>query len=393
MKVAILTDNDFGKVNGVTTTLRAVIRHAPEDVEPHVYTFADAAADTDGYTALASRGVAIPFYGEMRMYAPRLAALRQRLVADRVCAIHLTTPGPAGLAARQISRSLGLPLIGSYHTELGEYTARLSGSRRLGALMQQYMRWIYGGCQHVLVPSDVTRQHLVATGWNARRLGVWGRGVDSQCFSPARRSEALRRAWQVSDRRPAILYAGRLSREKGLGLLPELRRLLHDHHIPHRFILAGDGPMARELHAALPDAAFTGTLTHDAMGAVMASCDLFVFPSETDTAGNVVLEAQAAGLPVLVTDLGGPRENMQDRLTGYVCRAGSERDFCWRVAELLVDPDRRARMSEAARAYAVTRGWSGSLQPLFDCYRSTLRTASAQSTARVSAPPRAAAHV
>lgn len=393
MKVAILTDNDFGKVNGVTTTLRAIIRHAPDDVEPHVYTFADDAHESDGYTALASLGVPIPFYAEMRMYAPRFAALKQRLVADNICAIHLTTPGPAGMAARHISRSLGLPLIGSYHTELGQYTARLSGSARLGALMQEYMRWIYGGCQRILVPSDVTRQQLVAAGWNADRLGVWARGVDGDRFSPARRSETLRKSWQVSDRRPAILYAGRLSPEKGLGLLHGLRQLLDDHHMPHRFIMAGDGPMRRDLHTALPEAVFTGALTHDAMGEVMASCDLFVFPSETDTAGNVVLEAQAAGLPVLVTDRGGPRENMRDRLTGYVCHAGSERDFCWRVAELLVDPERRARMRESARAYAITRGWAGSLQPLFDCYRATLHTATAGSDATVSEPPRAAAHV
>ena len=141
-----LTDNDFAKVNGVTTTLRAVLAHAPSDVTPHVYTLSDDEIEETGYSALRSRGVPIPFYGEMRMYAPRLALLRERLAADRVAGIHLTTPGPAGLASRWLARTLDRPLIGSYHTELGQYAARLSGSPMLGSLMQSYMRWLYGPC-------------------------------------------------------------------------------------------------------------------------------------------------------------------------------------------------------------------------------------------------------
>ena len=145
MRIAVLTDNDFGKVNGVTTTLKALLSHAPLDVRPHIYTFAGEAAHRPGYTALRSWGLPIPFYREMRMYLPRLAELRARLAMDGVSAIHLTTPGPAGLAARRLAADLDLPLVGSYHTELGDYTARLSGSVRLGRLMQDYLRWIYGG--------------------------------------------------------------------------------------------------------------------------------------------------------------------------------------------------------------------------------------------------------
>ncbi|MBA2259593.1 MAG: glycosyltransferase, partial [Acidobacteria bacterium] len=290
------------------------------------------------------------------------------------------------------ARSLQLPLVGSYHTEFGEYTARLSGSPRLGALMHEYMRWVYGACSQLLVPSAVTRRQLEVAGWPGGRLRIWPRGVDATRFAPSRRSVELRNKWQVSDHRPAILYAGRLSREKGLQLLEGLRQLLDDHRMPHRFILAGDGPLAPDLRAMLPDAVFTGTVTHEAMGEIMASSDLFVFPSETDTAGNVVLEAQAAGLPVLVTDRGGPRENMLDRTTGYVCRAGSERDFAWRVAELLVDPARRLTVSAAARAYALTRGWPASMTPLFECYREVLNAARVQDLSSRPAP-RAPAHV
>lgn len=380
MRVAILTDNDFGKVNGVTTTLKAVLSHAPLDVRPHVYTFADEAAHRPGYTALRAWGVPIPFYRDMRMYLPQLARLRERLSADGACAIHLTTPGPAGLAARRLASELELPLVGSYHTELGDYAARLSGSARLGRLMQDYLRWIYGACERVLVPSAATARRLVSDGWRAEQLAVWSPGVDSDLFHPGRRSAALRSAWRVSDRRPAILYAGRISKEKGLSLLPQIAALLDEYCMPHRFVVCGEGPMDTGLRRGLRDAVFTGVVDHAAMGEIMASADIFLFPSDTDTAGNVVLEAQACGLPVLVSTQGGPRENMLDGQTGFVCEAGSERAYCHRAADLLVNAGRRHSLSLAARKYALTRRWAAAMAPLFASYRTALRAAAARPT-------------
>lgn len=375
MRIAIVTDNDFAKLNGVTTTLRAVLAHGPQDIRPHVYTISRDDAQQPGYTAFAGRGMPIPFYAEMRMYVPRVGAIRRRLAQDGVDAIHLTTPGPAGLAARHLAAGLGVPLVGSYHTELGAYAARLSGSPHLGRLMQQYLQWLYGACAQVLVPSVATRDHLAACGWRPGRLRVWARGVDPASFSPDRRSRAMRAGWRVSDARPAILYAGRLSKEKGLLLLPLVQQRLEASRVPHRFVICGDGPLHGELRRTLRDAVFTGAIGHEMMGEVMASSDLLLFPSDTDTAGNVVLEAQAAGLPVLVSDCGGPQENMVHRATGFVCRAGSQEDFARRAAELLVDAAKRAGMSAAARRYGLTRSWSEAMQPLFACYREVVNAA------------------
>jgi glycosyltransferase involved in cell wall biosynthesis len=370
MRVAIFTDNDFDKVNGVTTTLRSVLRHAPVDVRPRIYTFSDLEIDEPEYLALRAMGFPIPYYGEMRIYVPRMRELARRLAGDGIALIHLTTPGPAGLAARYLARRLNLPLVGSFHTQLAEYTALLSGSPRLGRLMQHYLRWIYGGCQRVLVPSADTSRRLANDGWDADRLSVWQRGVDADVFSPARRSQRLRDEWHVSDRRPAILYAGRLSHEKGLALIEPLGALLHRHGIAHRFVLVGEGPMAPELRERCPDAVFTGRLPHHDVATAMASADVFVFPSDTDTAGNVVLEAQACGLPVLVTSAGGPKENLRPGKTGFVCRSADVLDFFTRVSELVHDVGRRRAMSEAARRYAASRPWAASLEPLFSVYRS-----------------------
>jgi glycosyltransferase involved in cell wall biosynthesis len=374
MSVAIFTDNDFDKTNGVTTTLKALLRHAPSDLRVRIYTLSEVEVDEPNYFAPRSLSVPIPFYSEMQMYLPRMRAFRRQLAADGVRLLHLTTPGPTGLAARYFA-SRGLRLVGSFHTNLAEYTTLLSGSKTLGDLMDEYMRWLYGACDTVLVPSQDTLSRLAARRWTPERLSQWPRGVDTSIFTPTRRSPALRDRWRVCDRRPAVLYAGRVSREKGLDLLEPLSALLHKLRFAHRLIIVGDGPMSSELKERCPDAFFTGNLPHDEVAIAMASADVMVFPSETDTAGNVVLEAQASGLPVLVSDVGGPRENMRDGETGFVCRSGNVEDFSGRLAALLRDPARRTDMSLAARRFAGERTWPAALQPVYALYRSALTAA------------------
>lgn len=372
MRVAIFTDNDFQKVNGVTTTLSAVLRYAPPSMALRIYTADATGADRPDYLALKSVGMPIPFYREMRMYLPRLAEYRRRLVADRIDLVHLTTPGPIGLVAMHLARALGLPMVGTFHTDLAAYTQILSGSKALGTLMRRFLRWPYGRCDRVLVPSEATRQLLIGDRGIADRIGIWTRGVDTNAFSPARRSAALRAAWGVSHERPAVLYVGRVSREKGLDALPALQRRLQEHGTPHRFIIVGQGPMLDELRCTLNDAVFTGTLDRQAVATAFASADVFLFPSRTDTAGNVVLEAQASGLPVIVSDAGGPQEHMVDGVTGWVIGGVSTGAWAGRLTRLLRAPARRARMSAEARTYACGRRWETALEPLYRTYRDVL---------------------
>lgn len=372
MRVAIFTDNDFQKVNGVTTTLSAVLRYAPSSMALRVYTADAVGADRSDYLAVKSVGFPIPFYKEMRMYIPRLAEYRRRLLADRIDLIHLTTPGPLGLVAMRLARSLRLPMVGTFHTDLAAYTRILSGSAALGSLMREYMRWPYGRCDRVLVPSEATRQLLIGARGDATRIGIWTRGVNTDAFSPARRDAALRASWGVSDTRPAILYVGRVSREKGLDLLPAMQRQLRARGTPHRFVVVGQGPMLEELRRTMEDTVFTGTLDRQAITTAFASADVFLFPSRTDTAGNVVLEAQASGLPVLVSDAGGPQENMRDGVTGWVVGGVSPEAWVGRMDRLLAEPALRARMSAEARTYASGRRWETALEPLYRTYRDVL---------------------
>jgi glycosyltransferase involved in cell wall biosynthesis len=367
MRVAIFTDNDFEKVNGVTTTLRAALEHAPDDVDLRIYTCDGEGMDTREYLALASFGIGIPFYREMKVYAPPLRRFLRHAAADGIDVVHLTTPGPVGLAAVWVASRLGVPLIGSFHTDLAMYTRMLSGSMWLGDAMQAYMRWPYGRCQQVFAPSAATRDMLIQARINPSRIDIWRRGVSSELFDPARRSAALRDQWGVSDSRPALLYVGRVSKEKGLAMLQPLSRFLQYAGVAHRLIVVGDGPMRRELAAGCPGAVFTGTLSPADVATAMASADVFVFPSETDTAGNVVLEAQASRLPVLVSRTGGPSENMLDEESGFAC--ADLKQFVRRAAELLRHEARRHRFGESARRYALTRSWESALEPLYRAYQ------------------------
>ena len=374
MRVAVFTDNDFDKVNGVTTALTALVSHAPADVLPRIYTAGALSTDAPTYFALGSMPVPIPFYGEMSMYVPHARAYLRRVVGDEVDVLHLTTPGPMGLTALWIAARTGLPLVGSFHTDLEAYTALLSGSPRLGRWMGTYMRWMYGRCQTVLVPSAATRAMLLETGSNGEHIRVWTRGVDTMLFSPLRRSSLLRDRWHVSDRRPALLYVGRLSREKGLEMLPAILERLNAIGSPHRLIVAGAGPLRPWLVQRCPDAIFTGSLGREAIAEVFASADVFLFPSRTDTAGNVVLEAQAAGIPVIVSDAGGPCENMLHGLTGIVCEGSDPTRWAAVAADLLHNTAARYAMAGAARRYALTRRWDLALGNVYDAYRAALAT-------------------
>lgn len=365
--VAVFTDNDFEKVNGVTTTLKALLRWCPPDIRARIYTADAHGTDDSSYLALRSLGVGIPFYREMKMYVPRLAAYVNHARADRVGLLHLTTPGPIGLAALFVAHRLRLPMVGSFHTDLASYTSLLSGSPRLGRLMNEYLRWPYGRCARVFVPSVATATALDAARVARGKHVLWVRGVDTVAFSPDRRSAALRESWTAPADTPVVIYLGRLSREKGVLDFVAVAERLRSQRRAHKLVFVGDGPLRAELASRLPDAVCTGAVPHHAVGTYLASADVFAFPSRTDTAGNVVLEAQACGLPAVVRAEGGPRENVVPGQTAVIAAATDE--FVVAIDGLLGNPVRRAGMGNAARGYALTRDWPTALAPLFSAYR------------------------
>ena len=380
MRVAVFTDADFDRATNITTTLAALLRHAPPDVRPRIYSLSDLEVDEPEYLTLRSPVVPLPFQGVPPIHLPRLRELQKRLVADDIRVIHVTTAGPMGLAGRYLGHLTGLPLVGSFHRSPVTELSSSPSPHSIGAIhsrwhawsASRYIRWFYGDCLRVLVPSADALHRLGADGWSLDRLIVWPGGADSDTFSPVRRSDRLRNEWHVSDKRPAILCVMPAAAESGLSHVEALGSLLYRHGIAHRFIIVGEAALSGARDRC-PDAVYPGRLSHHDLATVMASADLFFLPHASMTGGLTLLEAQASGLPVLVMGEGSVREYMKPGVSGVVCRPGDIVGSAARAAELLTDAACRRGMGEAGRRYAQSRSWSVSLERVYALYRDATR--------------------
>ncbi|MCW2995479.1 MAG: glycosyltransferase, partial [Conexibacter sp.] len=305
-RVALVADG-VGAMHGVTHTLQELRHRGVPGFEVEVVS-TDAIADRR-LGAVAE--VEIPFYAGLKVGVPSLPAIVEALAEGRYDLVHLTTPGPAGVAALLIARVMDLPVLGSYHTELAAYAGLRSADPMLEAVAQGAMSMFYSQCSVVLSPSEASDAVLEDLGIPGERVGRWDRGVDLARFSPARRVAGLH-GDTIN-----VLYAGRLTREKGADLLADAFLEAHAQDPRLHLVLAGGGPEEALLRDRLgAHATFLGWLEGDALADAYASADLFLFASRTDTFGQVLLEAQASGLPVVAVAEGGPCSIVADGVTG-----------------------------------------------------------------------------
>jgi glycosyltransferase involved in cell wall biosynthesis len=285
---------------------------------------------------------------------PSLVEVLRWLDRNEIDLVVATTPGPVGLVAMLAARILGIPIVGQYHTHLPEYAARLVGDRSIGRLVEGYTSWFYGAMAEVSVPSWATRETLARQGVPVDRVRVVRRGVDTRAFHPRRRDPDFWRRRGLSGG-TTLLYAGRVSREKNVGFLAETFLRARAEGIDVELAVVGDGPWAEPMQRMLAGhpVAFTGYLHGEELATAFASADLLVFPSTTDTFGNVVLEALASGTPALVTDVGGPAEIVHHAETGTILPAGDHAAWIAEIRRLAADDDALARMRRLARMYAV----------------------------------------
>lgn len=293
-------------------------------------------------------------YESYTLYWPSLLEVVRWLDENEVDLVVLTTPGPVGLIALMAAKFLGVPTVGQYHTNVPEYAFRLIGDRTVGRMVQGYTAWFYNQMSRVAAPTYAAKEVIARGGIDPRLVQVVRRGVDAEKFHPRRREEGYWRRFGLRGDR-TLVYVGRVSVEKNLPFLVQVfKRLVDERQIDVELAIVGDGPyleaMKRELEGY--PVAFTGHLEGDALSSAFASSQLLVFPSTTDTFGNVVLESLACGTPALVSDVGGPSEIVHHEETGLVLPAGVEARWCEAIVRLLSDPPRLARMAACARGYA-----------------------------------------
>jgi len=385
-RVAILADG-IGSTHGVTRTIEEIRQRGVPGFEievvgtdPEVDQRLSAVAEID-----------VPFYPGLQIGVPSLPVAVQTLAGLNGSAydvIHVCSPGPAGIAGALVARALGLPLVGSYHTELTAYAGLRSGDQRVADAMALAVSSFYRACDVVLSPSSASDGALAAIGMPAERVLRWDRGVDTSRFDPALRQESLLPG-AIN-----VLYSGRITREKGAELLADAFLLAQARDPRLHLVLAGGGPEQERLRERLGEhATFLGWLEGDALARAYASADVFLFPSATDTFGQVILEAQASGVPVVALARGGPLSLIDDRVSGLLCEPDAER-LAEAVLELAGSPLLRAQLSRGALRSVRTRTWEHTLQRLADGYQRALvdlrATGRASQQAPVEASDRAA---
>jgi glycosyltransferase involved in cell wall biosynthesis len=357
IKVAYFTDT-FHEVNGVARTLQMQMDAVRKTGREMTMITCGNREERPGVVNFSSIGAyEIPLYPGLKLNYPPPLRMLDHCYRENFTHIHSATPGPMGLAALGISRILKLPFIAAYHTSFPQYVDHLTGDSLMGELIWKYMSWYYNQADLILVPSRTTGDELVSRGMPREKIRYFYRQFDIERFHPARRNGFFKHACNIGDSVFKLLYVGRISREKNLHIFPEIMKRLKAARKDIHLIIVGEGPYMPEMKAMLDgtDVTFTGYLKGRDLSQAYASSDLFIFPSTTDTFGNVVIEAQASGLPVIVTDVGGPRENILDGSTGYIVPADDIDGFVSRILEIYDDRDLLVRMRESARQYMAQR--------------------------------------
>jgi phosphatidylinositol alpha 1,6-mannosyltransferase len=313
--------------------------------------------------------VAFPFYRDYRLALPGTSQFERELLAFHPDLLHLHTPCLLGQAALRYGRTHQVPVIATYHTHFSSY-AKYYNVRAFEEIGWEYLRRLYNRCARVYVPSERILSDLRSRG--IHHLEFLPHGVDCRLFDPSFRSEEWRRSVS-SEGKPILLFAGRLVWEKDLRTLVEASETLLGRRQDWVLALAGDGPVRRELEGAMPHARFLGRLGEAALSTAYASSDIFVFPSTTETFGNVTIEAMASGLPPICAREGGASGSIEHGVTGFVTRGRDARDLVLHIERLLDHPELRAAMGGRALEYARTQTWESVFKRLFEGYEEVVR--------------------
>jgi len=372
LRVAHFTDT-FYEVNGVALTLQQQVRTALKNGKKLTLVTCETEPQErrPGVANFRPIGVySLPEYPEQKIFCPPLLEMLDFCYEKDFNHIHSATPGPIGLAALAIARILKLPISGTYHTQIPQYAEYLTGDPAVEELCWRYILWYYDQMDTIYAPSRSTKAELVEKGLPAGKIRVYPRGIDVERFNPGKRNGFFENRFGIRSG-TKFLYVGRISKEKNLHVLQTAFRKMFDAVENAHLIVVGDGPYLPDMKSAMTGmpCVFTSYLSGEALCTAYASSDVFVFPSATDTFGNVVLEAQASGLPVIVSDAGGPMENMLPDRTGLVVPADDAGGLEAAMRRLCADEDLRRQMGIAARQYMEDRSFEAAFIRTWEMYR------------------------
>jgi glycosyltransferase involved in cell wall biosynthesis len=314
----------------------------------------DAAQAGDGYEELLRPGVPIPRYAQLRMGLPSGGALLRAWRARRPDLVHVATEGPLGWSALGAARKLGVPVASDFHTNFHAYS-RHYGVAWLARPVATILRRFHNRCDCTMVPTDEMAEDLARLGFE--RLRVVGRGVNARIFSPERRRRELRAQWGADDDTLVALCVSRFAPEKNFPLVLEAHAAMRRVNPACKLVLVGDGPLLAELRRAHTGSVIAGRLVNGELSAHYASADVFLFPSVTETFGNVTLEAMASGLAVVAYRYAAARQHLQHGRSALLAETGDRAAFIAHAERLARSPDLVRALGRAARAAAEPISW------------------------------------
>jgi glycosyltransferase involved in cell wall biosynthesis len=377
LRLALVTETYPPEVNGVAMTVARLVDglrargHQLQLVRPrqHAQDTGVSASASDPFHELLLRGLPIPRYPQLKMGLPAGRALLRRWTLQRPDLVHIATEGPLGWSALRAALQLGLPVSSDFRTNFHAYSQHY-GIGWLHRPIMAYLRRFHNRTQVTMVPTEALRQSLVDEGLH--NVAVVARGVDTQQFTPDRRSDALRARWGAGPQTRVVACVGRLAPEKNLDLLLRAFDAMRSRQPDCRLLLVGDGPLRAALQARCPQAVFAGNRAGDDLAAHYASADAFVFPSVTETFGNVTPEAMASGLPVLAYDYAAAGRLIRHGDNGLVAALHDSDAFVAQAAWLAQQDDRGAALGRAARQTALAQPWHGVVAQVEALMRSAL---------------------
>jgi len=372
IKVAFFAEILIEDFDGASRTMFQLLKRIPHDHFEFLFICGVGPEEIYGYECLRLPTVTLPMNSTYRMAVPQLAKriLRQKLEAFAPQVVHIATPSLLGEYALSYAGKKGLPVLSIYHTHFISYIDFYL--RRLPWLIPFVrskvavsQRKFYNRCDLIYVPAEAIAAELNTMGIETARMKIWKRGIDLNLFSPQKRDPALLRRLTGNDR-PTILFASRFVWEKNLETLFRIYDRCQQQNLPYNFLMAGDGVARRASESHMTGAVFLGTVDHDTLAKLYASADVFLFPSISESYGNVVLEAMASGLPCVIAEGGGSQNFVEQGVNGFKCPPTDEAFYVEKIALVLENRDLWQQFSTAGRQYSQRFDWGQLAEVYFD---------------------------
>ncbi len=359
LRIAIVTETFPPEVNGVAMTLGRIVEgllrrgHQIQLVRPRQAS-EGSNPPSDHLNEVLCQGIQIPAYKDLRFGLPLKSRLTKLWKEKRPDIVHVATEGPLGWSAVAAARKLQLPISSSFHTNFHNYSQHY-GIGLLKTPIEAYLRKLHNRTEATMVPTKALVLELQGRGF--KNVTLLSRGVDTDLFSPAKRSQSVRDGWGASPEDVVVLLVGRLAKEKNVGLVIAAFQAIKLRMPNARLVFVGDGPLRNEMEKTCPDAIFAGVRKDEDLAAHYASGDLFLFPSLTETFGNVVPEALASGLAVLSYAIAGAKELITNGQNGILVTPGDELKFVNAAIELATDMLQQKKIRKFSASSVAHLGW------------------------------------